>query len=123
MTVHDLLTHTSGLTYGIMERTSLDAAYRDICARLAPPAIRAVGRAGPVAPPAANAVFEVAGRLSARHGNEAVAASFRWSHAGEREPVVIDARLPCEGVRPPSRSLRESQDGSIRVGWSNRAAP
>jgi len=30
MTVHDLLTHTSGLTYGIMERTSLDAAYREL---------------------------------------------------------------------------------------------
>jgi CubicO group peptidase (beta-lactamase class C family) len=30
MTVRDLLTHTSGLSYGIMERTHLDAAYRRV---------------------------------------------------------------------------------------------
>jgi CubicO group peptidase (beta-lactamase class C family) len=30
MTVRDLLTHTSGLSYGIMERTHLDAAYRKL---------------------------------------------------------------------------------------------
>jgi len=28
MTIRDLLTHTSGLTYGFMERTNVDAAYR-----------------------------------------------------------------------------------------------
>jgi CubicO group peptidase (beta-lactamase class C family) len=30
MTVRDLLTHTSGLSYGILERTHLDAAYRKL---------------------------------------------------------------------------------------------
>jgi CubicO group peptidase (beta-lactamase class C family) len=30
MTVRDLLTHTSGLTYGFMERTNVDAAYRKV---------------------------------------------------------------------------------------------
>ncbi len=30
MTVHDLLTHMSGLTYGFMERTNVDAAYRKL---------------------------------------------------------------------------------------------
>ena len=30
MTVRDLLTHTSGLSYGIIERTHLDAAYRKL---------------------------------------------------------------------------------------------
>jgi CubicO group peptidase (beta-lactamase class C family) len=30
MTVRDLLTHTSGLTYGFMQRTNLDAAYRKV---------------------------------------------------------------------------------------------
>jgi CubicO group peptidase (beta-lactamase class C family) len=30
MTVHDLLTHTSGLSYGIVENTHLDAAYRKL---------------------------------------------------------------------------------------------
>lgn len=30
MTIRDLLTHTSGLTYGFMERTNVDAAYRSL---------------------------------------------------------------------------------------------
>jgi CubicO group peptidase (beta-lactamase class C family) len=30
MTVRDLLSHTSGLTYGFMERTNIDAAYRTL---------------------------------------------------------------------------------------------
>jgi CubicO group peptidase (beta-lactamase class C family) len=30
MTVRDLLTHTSGLTYGFLERTNVDAAYRKL---------------------------------------------------------------------------------------------
>ena len=30
MTIRDLLSHTSGLTYGFMERTNLDAAYRKL---------------------------------------------------------------------------------------------
>jgi len=30
MTIRDLLTHTSGLTYGFMERTNVDAAYRTL---------------------------------------------------------------------------------------------
>jgi len=30
MTIRDLLCHTSGLTYGFMERTNVDAAYRKL---------------------------------------------------------------------------------------------
>jgi CubicO group peptidase (beta-lactamase class C family) len=30
MTIHDLFTHQSGLTYGFMERTNVDAAYRKL---------------------------------------------------------------------------------------------
>jgi CubicO group peptidase (beta-lactamase class C family) len=30
MTIRDLMTHTSGLTYGFMERTNVDAAYRQL---------------------------------------------------------------------------------------------
>jgi CubicO group peptidase (beta-lactamase class C family) len=30
MTIRDLLSHTSGLTYGFMERTNVDAAYRKL---------------------------------------------------------------------------------------------
>lgn len=34
MTVHDLMTHTSGLTYDFHERTNVDAAYRKVGARM-----------------------------------------------------------------------------------------
>lgn len=33
--------------------------------------------------------FELAGRLSARHGNEAAAASFRWTHRSDRDELVL----------------------------------
>jgi outer membrane lipoprotein LolB len=46
-----------------------------------------------VAPPAPLSAFDVAGRLSARHGSEAVAASFRWSHGNERDEVELVSPL------------------------------
>lgn len=33
--------------------------------------------------------FEVTGRLSARHGSDAVAANFRWRHAGENDQLEL----------------------------------
>jgi CubicO group peptidase (beta-lactamase class C family) len=30
MTIRDLLTHTAGLTYGWLDRTQVDAAYRQL---------------------------------------------------------------------------------------------
>lgn len=42
-----------------------------------------------VVPAAALSVFQVAGRLSVRHGSDAVAASFRWRHAGESDELEL----------------------------------
>jgi outer membrane lipoprotein LolB len=51
-------------------------------------------RAAPdVAPPAAQAAFDVAGRMSVRHGSAALAASFRWSHADERDELELASPL------------------------------
>ena len=36
MTIRDLLSHTSGLTYGFMERSNVDAAYRKLAGETAP---------------------------------------------------------------------------------------
>lgn len=41
------------------------------------------------APAAALEAFEAAGRLSARHGSEAVAANFHWRHAGEHDQMEL----------------------------------
>jgi outer membrane lipoprotein LolB len=46
-----------------------------------------------LAPPTPLPTFDLAGRLSARHGSEAVAAGFRWSHAPERDEVELASPL------------------------------
>jgi outer membrane lipoprotein LolB len=56
------------------------------CATVAP-----VGDA-PVAP-APDVAFEASGRLSARHGREAAAASFRWSHGRGRDELSLASPL------------------------------
>jgi outer membrane lipoprotein LolB len=42
---------------------------------------------------AADARFELAGRLSAKHGDNAVAASFRWTHAPDADLLVLSTPL------------------------------
>lgn len=42
---------------------------------------------------AADAPFELAGRLSAKHGGNAVAASFRWTHAPDADLLVLSTPL------------------------------
>ena len=37
--------------------------------------------------------YEIAGRLSARHDTDAFAASFRWSHAGDRDELDLASPL------------------------------
>jgi outer membrane lipoprotein LolB len=37
--------------------------------------------------------FEVSGRLSARHGSDALAANFEWRHAGERDELQLASPL------------------------------
>src|SRR5215471_13334187 len=39
--------------------------------------------------PQAESSFEISGRLSARHGSEAFAGSFRWRHGGERDELAL----------------------------------
>jgi outer membrane lipoprotein LolB len=41
----------------------------------------------------ADARFELAGRLSAKHGENAVAASFRWTHAPDADLLVLSTPL------------------------------
>jgi outer membrane lipoprotein LolB len=43
--------------------------------------------------PAPQVAFEVAGRLSARHGSDAVAANFRWRHASQRDELELASPL------------------------------
>ena len=53
----------------------------------------ALERAAPVAQPPALTAFEVDGRLSMRHGSDALAASFRWRHADERDELEFASPL------------------------------
>ena len=39
--------------------------------------------------PAAQVAFDIAGRLSARHGSDAVAANFRWRHASQQDELEL----------------------------------
>lgn len=38
-------------------------------------------------------VFELTGRLSARHGNDALSASFRWTHEAQRDELDLSSPL------------------------------
>jgi outer membrane lipoprotein LolB len=48
---------------------------------------------GTIKLPALATRFDVAGRLSARHGVDAFSASFRWHHAGERDQLEFASPL------------------------------
>ena len=43
--------------------------------------------------PAAQASFDIGGRLSARHGDEALAANFHWRHASGRDELDLASPL------------------------------
>src|SRR5262249_47792572 len=43
--------------------------------------------------PTPDSSFEIAGRLTARHGTDAFAANFRWLHAGERDDLEFTSPL------------------------------
>jgi outer membrane lipoprotein LolB len=45
------------------------------------------------APPAPLASFDIAGRLSARHGDDALTANFRWRHASGRDELELASPL------------------------------
>jgi outer membrane lipoprotein LolB len=46
-----------------------------------------------LAPIAGDAPFAIDGRLSARHGREAIAISFSWTHAPPRDDLVVSTPL------------------------------
>lgn len=45
------------------------------------------------APPAPQASFDIAGRLSVRHGDDALTANFRWRHASGRDELELASPL------------------------------
>jgi outer membrane lipoprotein LolB len=54
----------------------------------------AVERAsGPGVPAEPQSSFDVAGRLSARHGGDALTANFRWRHASQRDELELASPL------------------------------
>ncbi|GIK87767.1 MAG: lipoprotein insertase outer membrane protein LolB [Burkholderiales bacterium] len=76
--------------------------------------------AGAAFVPAADVPFEIAGRLSARHGDEGVAAGFRWRHAPGADELLLStpvggalARLDGDagGVRMALADGRIAEDG------------
>lgn len=64
-------------------------------------AVLLLGACGPLAPrppstvklPPVQDSFEASGRMSARHGSDALAANFHWQHAGERDALELASPL------------------------------
>jgi len=52
-----------------------------------------IGQPAPASAVAARASFELTGRLSARHGDRALAAGFHWTHEGERDELDLNSPL------------------------------
>jgi outer membrane lipoprotein LolB len=61
-----------------------------LCACALTPIERAVP---PRALAAKTTAFELTGRLSARHGNDALSASFRWTHEAQRDELDLSSPL------------------------------
>lgn len=58
-----------------------------------------IERPAPAGAVAARVAFELMGRLSARHGNDALAANFRWTHERERDELDFSSPLGQTIVR------------------------
>jgi len=76
-----------------------------------------------VTPPAPQASFEVAGRLSARHGNDALTANFRWRRASGRDELELASPLGQMVALlsgDPSNVRLETADGRVSTAsdWS-----
>jgi len=71
--------------HGVRRRAVVLALAATLAACATPP--RGDVAAAAVAP--ADAPFELSGRLSARHGETGVAASFRWVHAPEADELLL----------------------------------
>ena len=63
-------------------------------------------------------VYEIAGRLSARHDADAFAASFHWSHAGDRDELDLASPLgqTVARLRGDARGvLLQTSDGKVEA--------
>jgi outer membrane lipoprotein LolB len=98
-------------------RAAAAAHYLALAALLAACVPASLERAGSVvAPPAAQAAFEVAGRLSVRHGSDAVTANFRWQHASEQDELELASPLGQTIAwlsGEPSRVRLQAADGRV----------
>lgn len=83
------------------------------CASLPPAERRAIA-------PLPDASFALAGRLSARHGNDAVAASFRWQHAQASDELVL--ATPMGAALAQLSGSREGVRLTLAEGRSEAAA-
>jgi len=78
---------------------------------------------GVVTPPAPPPSFEVAGRLSARHGDDALTANFRWRRASGRDELELASPLGQMVALlsgDPSNVRLETADGRVSTAsdWS-----
>src|SRR5712692_3109679 len=63
-------------------------------------------------------VYEIAGRLSARHDADAFAANFRWSHAGDRDELDLASplgQIVARLVGDTSGVLLQTPDGKVET--------
>ena len=73
-------------------------AARPLCASAIALLVAACATTGPTGPSsqppsASDAPFAIDGRLSARHGRDAVAVAFSWTHAPPRDELVVSTPL------------------------------
>lgn len=106
---------------------------RDLCARalaLAGAAVvvactpALIEQGAPASAIAARASFELTGRLSARHGGDAVAANFHWTHERERDELDLSSPLGQTIARlsgDASGVRLQTSDGRIQTAsdWSS----
>ncbi|MEP6996300.1 MAG: lipoprotein insertase outer membrane protein LolB [Betaproteobacteria bacterium] len=78
----------------------------------------------PPSPVAARAAFELTGRLSVRHGGDALAASFHWTHGGGRDELDLASPLGQTIARlsgDASGVRLQTSDGRVAIAsdWSS----
>ncbi len=83
-----------------------------------------IERAAPPSAVAAPAAFELTGRLSVRHGSDALAANFHWTHAGGRDELDLASPLGQTIARlsgDASGVRLQTSDGRVAIAsdWSS----
>ena len=100
-------------------------AARPLCASAIALLVAACATTGPPvtssqAPSASDAPFAIDGRLSARHGRDAVAVAFSWTHAPPRDELVVSTPLgqsvaELTGAASLQRAELRTADGRSEV--------